>query len=805
MPESSYKFLEDENKRLKLELEQITFERDKYKMLFDASADALSIIDLNSGTFVECNQAAVEMHGIASKADFLTLIPSDLSPLFQPCGRPSEDMGKAYLEKALHDGAQLFQWTHTRLDGSIFPCLVSLTAIHFNETCLVLVIGRDITALIETQDKLSAALTEIKRYEHAYLKEKQKFETFVDLAPVGIAINAFDNGAFNYVNREFSRFTGYNVDELNEMDYWELTPQSYQAQEQEQLNLLSDTGRYGPYKKEYTHKNGHTYPVLLSGIKITDEHGNNVIWSVVQDISQQKTIEDQLIEAKKQADASNRTMQLANDSAGIGVWEWDLTTNALVWDDWMYKLYGISAKTFTGAFEAWINSVHPDDIEGAKAELESAVAGLGEYNPEFRVVHPDGCVRTLKASAEILKDECGQPIKVVGVNYDVTEKVIAMNTLAKAKLAAENAAKAKSDFLANMSHEIRTPMNAILGGLQLLQSAQLEDNLRIILDNATYSAQSLLTIINDILDYSKIESNKLELEQAPFSLVDVVDSVKYDLDAQISNKGLDFVVTIDERFVDGWVGDFVRVKQILLNLVSNAVKFTHNGHVELTIDYTRYHDQQAVCINVIDSGIGMNEEAQQKIFERFSQADTSTTRQYGGTGLGMSITSNLVALMGGNIELTSELGKGTRVSVVLPLEKTTLMVKKNNAQSLLAPNLAGKKILIAEDNKINQIVIQTMLKATYAQLTMVENGLLAVELFAKQGFDLVLMDIHMPEMDGIEAQQKIREVNKQIPVIALTANVMANDVKAYLAQGFAAHIAKPIDMKSLYGVLKQYF
>ncbi|ATC96755.1 response regulator [Pseudoalteromonas tunicata] len=133
------------------------------------------------------------------------------------------------------------------------------------------------------------------------------------------------------------------------------------------------------------------------------------------------------------------------------------------------------------------------------------------------------------------------------------------------------------------------------------------------------------------------------------------------------------------------------------------------------------------------------------------------------------------------------------------------MVKKNNAQSLLAPNLTGKKILIAEDNKINQIVIQTMLKATHAQLTMVENGLLAVELFAKQGFDLVLMDIHMPEMDGIEAQQKIREVNKQIPVIALTANVMANDVKAYLAQGFAAHIAKPIDMKSLYGVLKQYF
>ena len=452
------------------------------------------------------------------------------------CGS-SDTLAKAHIEKAFQEGGEVFQWTHSRVNGTTFPCLVSLTAIHLKEGSFILAIGRDISQLVETQEKLSAALMDLKLYENAYREEKKKFETFVDLAPIGIAINSFDTGAFVYVNREFGRFTGYNVDELNQMDYWALTPASYEAQEQAQLASLVQTGWYGPYLKEYIHKKGHDYPVRLSGIKITDENGDSFIWSVVQDVSEQKAIEDQLLNAKNKADATALMMQLANDSAGIGVWEWDLISNVLVWDEWMYKLYGVSAQQFSGAFDAWTNSVHPDDIEEAKAELLLAIEGKGEYNPEFRVIHPHGEIRTIKASAEVLVDEHGQAVKMVGVNYDVSEKVTAMAKLAKAKLAAENAARAKSEFLSNMSHEIRTPLNAILGALQLLRNASLEEGLGRILDNATYSAKSLLTIINDILDYSKIESNKLELEQAPFSLIEVLDSIKYDLDSQVSNKG----------------------------------------------------------------------------------------------------------------------------------------------------------------------------------------------------------------------------------------------------------------------------
>lgn len=651
----------------------------------------------------------------------------------------------------------------------------------------------------------SQKLKALVKSETAQLEqEKKTIETFVNLAPIGIAINRLEDGVFEYINTEFCRLTGYNVDELNQMDYWALTPQKYKEQEQEQLISLTNTGKYGPYQKEYIHKKGHVYPVLLSGIKIIEPDGKECIWSIVQDMSQQKEVEKQIQIAKEKADSTALRMKLANDSAGIGIWEWDLVANVLIWDDWMYRLYGVSEDKFSGAYEAWENSVHPDDIADAKAKLESAIAGVGVYEPEFRVVHPDGQVRTMKASAEILRDNNGKALKVIGVNYDITYKVDAINSLAKAKKEAEKANQAKSDFLANMSHEIRTPMNAILGGLQLLQNTQLDDKLKTILDNSTYSAKTLLTILNDILDYSKIEEQKLDLEQEPFSLVEVLDSVKYDLDSLASNKGIDFRTVIDDSFVDGWVGDLVRVKQVLLNITSNAVKFTNKGYVKVELSCAVYDDKNAICIKVFDTGIGMTEEAQNRIFERFSQADTSTTRKFGGTGLGMSITISLVQMMKGSIDLTSSLGEGTNISVILPLKQTRLSPKGEKKKSLSAPKMAGKRILIAEDNEINQVVIQSMLGPTEADLTIVENGKLALDAVAKMDFDLILMDIQMPEMDGVEAQQKIKEMKSTIPIIALTANVMVEDVKDYLDKGFTAHLAKPVDMRELYGLLSRY-
>ena len=795
--------LEQENTKLKRAIAELTYERDKYKKIFDASADAYSVIDLSSGKFIECNQAAIDMHGVNSMGNFLNLSPADLSPELQPCGNRSDVLAKAHINCAIEQGFHSFKWIHSRLDGTTFNCLVNLTGLFIEGTQLILAVGRDISDIEIAQKQISTEASEKQRFKQAFLGEKEKFEKFVDLAPVGIAINSISDGSFEFVNEEFGRITGYSVDELNQMDYWQLTPEKYEKQEHEQLELLAKYGQYGPYQKEYIHKNGNVYPVLLSGIKITDSKGETFIWSVVQDIAHQKQSEQQIKTAKEEVDSFALRMQLANDSAGIGVWELDLKTEKLVWDSWMYKLYGISELEFSCTYQAWLDRVHVDDVEHNERMLDEAINGVGIYDPEFRVVHPDGNIRTIKASAEILRDSHGVAIKVVGVNYDVTEKVDAIRKLFDAKLAAENAAQSKSDFLANMSHEIRTPMNAILGGLQLLENTSLPDELRVVLKNASYSGQSLLTIINDILDYSKIESNQLQLEKASFSLTEVLDSITYDLDSLVSEKRIGFTVNKDESYNEYWVGDLVRVKQIILNLSSNAVKFTEKGSVKINASSKVFKGKEAIYLEVVDSGIGMSKEVTEHIFERFTQADSSTTRKYGGTGLGMSITISLVKMMGGEIDIQSKQGLGTTVTIKLPLPKANNIADKAPKKSFKAPNLKGKKILIAEDNNINQVLIKAMMAKTNADITIVENGLLAFEAVQLELFDLVFMDIHMPVMDGIEANQQIKTILPNLPIIALTANVMDKDVKHYYQQGFIFHVPKPIDINELYGTLRR--
>ncbi|WP_100643028.1 PAS domain S-box protein [Alteromonas facilis] len=797
--------LRSEIEQLRIQLKSTKAENAKYKKLFEVSGDALSIIDLETGRFIECNQSAVNLHGVKSKNNFLLLTPADISPEYQPCGRTSQEMASEYISRAFKEGPQLFDWVHSRLDGSTFQCLVSLTAFVSGNERLILAIGRDISELMLANDNLDTANLEIEKIKLAYLKEKEKFEEFVNLAPVGIAINRLSDGSFDYVNQELSRFSGYGIDELNKMDYWQLTPKKYERQEQEQLESLLETGRYGPYFKEYIHKTGYTYPVQLSGVKITNTSGEEFICSVIQDISQQKAIEEKLRQAKAEAETSSLRTKLANDSAEIGIWEWDVITNQLVWDEWMYKLYGISEDSFSGAYEAWEQCVHPEDIEKSKQLLADAVKGIATFDPEFRVVHPDGQVRTIKASAEVIRNENEQAVKVIGVNYDITEKVNVIRELESAKLVAEQANKAKSEFLANMSHEIRTPMNAILGGLQLVNRAKLDTKSAIMLENALSSASSLLTIINDILDYSKIEDNKLDLELEPFAMLEVLKSVEFEVNSIVSNKGIQLISRVDDNFIDGWLGDIVRVKQILLNLVSNAVKFTDKGSVNINLSTIESSGIDSVCIDVVDTGIGMSKEAQEKIFERFSQADSSMTRRFGGTGLGMSITLSLIHMMQGTIQVKSKANKGTAIRVVLPLKKTNEKARAATQKTLMAPKLNGKRVLIAEDNEINQVIIQSMLEDTNAELITVDNGKLAVELAKKERFDLILMDIQMPIMDGVTAMKEIKKLSNAAPIVALTANAMLEDVSNYLEHGFTAHIGKPIDMATLYGLLASLF
>ncbi|MCO4799121.1 MAG: response regulator [Colwelliaceae bacterium] len=402
----------------------------------------------------------------------------------------------------------------------------------------------------------------------------------------------------------------------------------------------------------------------------------------------------------------------------------------------------------------------------------------------------------------LTKTEVENEFTYIALISDISESLAVQKQLKLALESADKANQSKSEFLANMSHEIRTPMNGVMGSLQILERENLSENAKEMVKTAAISSSSLLTIINDILDLSKIEAEKLTLEVVPFNLSKIIDNLLNEIFELSQEKNNKITFTIQDSYREGWEGDPVRVKQIILNLLSNSIKFTLNGEINIVLGLASNGHLQ---ISVKDTGIGMSQETINNLFIRFQQADNSTTRKFGGTGLGISITHSLVTLMKGTIDVRSELDKGTTFIITLPLKSNDSnndTIKAN--EEIQVPDLTGRIILLAEDNRINQKIFENMMKATNAQIYMVENGIDAVEKSSKIDVDIIFMDIQMPEMDGREACKIIKKQKPLTPIIALTANIMVDDVKQYAIDGFDAHIGKPININELYRAINWY-
>ena len=398
----------------------------------------------------------------------------------------------------------------------------------------------------------------------------------------------------------------------------------------------------------------------------------------------------------------------------------------------------------------------------------------------------------VELSVAALLSDNGELVGYLGIAYDLTEQIAQKNKLALAKNAAEDATKAKSEFLANMSHEIRTPINGLFGMLQLLQDLPHDQQSSEYISKALYSTKALNTIINDILDFSKIEAGKLSIEKTTFELNHLLNSLTSDLAFPVKEKGLTFniISTIEHEY---WIGDPARLRQVFLNLMSNAIKFTHHGSI--TFEIMMANTDEMLFI-ISDTGIGISQDALSRLFQRFEQADTSTTRKYCGTGLGLTITKSLIELMNGKIEVVSELNVGSKFSVYIPLNKSNTKPENNITKVIEYPNLNGKTILLVEDNKINQVVAKAMLKPSNAKIVIANDGNEAVNQYKKQQPDIIFMDIQMPIMDGIAACRIIKKLNPEQKVIALTANVLPEQKKVY-EELFDGYLSKPIEKHKL--------
>ena len=386
----------------------------------------------------------------------------------------------------------------------------------------------------------------------------------------------------------------------------------------------------------------------------------------------------------------------------------------------------------------------------------------------------------------------------------------ALTDLTGAKDAAEEANVMKSEFLANMSHEIRTPLNGVLAMAQVMGMGALSDAQRGHLEVVQKSGDALLSVLNDLLDISKIEAGRMQLDEEPFDIGEVAAGAYATFTSIANAGGISFSMSIGEDAAGLWRGDSVRVRQILYNLISNALKFTLEGEVRVDIEAEPSDGGKALLISITDTGIGIAPDVLPKLFQKFVQADNSTTRRFGGTGLGLTICRRIAELMGGTITAESRLGEGTVFSVRLPLPwlGPSILLPAPPAEPEQCPDLSleGLRVLAAEDNATNQLVLNTVLQSLGLHPVIVENGRLAVDAWLREPFDLVLMDIQMPVMDGVAATREIRRLEREAgagrtPIVALSANAMKHQVAEYLAAGMDGHLAKPIQINRIYDTL----
>ncbi len=613
------------------------------------------------------------------------------------------------------------------------------------------------------------------------------------------------NGCWTFLNPAWEKVTGYSIEESLGSSFTDMVyEEDKEISIQHLSNLVNGDSTSSSYTVRYLNKRKEVrWAEAIVSLDYDPESRLKGASGTLTDITARYLAESRL---RQMTTNFTKAQSLTN----LGSWEFPRRQPSKgYWSDQMYEILSIPKFNASNASFKWLtNSLRPEDRIKLLKEIQKLEPGEESAILEFQLIRDKETWISLRAERN-LSENTEEQDYITGTLLDITERKIFERELIKAKQLAEKALAAKSEFLSNMSHEIRTPMNAIIGLTEILlknEGAQ-EPSIKGNLDLIEYSADNLLVIINDILDYSKIEANKVSFENVAFNLNDLLDKLIRTLRVKALSQNLNLISELDPKCPSLINGDPYRLNQVLLNLLSNALKFTPQGEVRLKVTLKKQIDPETIelLFAVSDTGIGISKEKQKGIFESFAQAYTDTTRNFGGTGLGLAISRRLVELQKGKLTLESELNKGSTFSFHLPFslasEEAEILQKKASLK-LEEASLSGVEILVAEDNEINQLLIKQVVNRWDSSVEIASDGEEVLEKSLEKRFDIILMDLQMPKKSGIDAAREIsantKNPNQATPIIALTADVLVETKNIVAKNAFAGYVTKPFKSHQLY-------
>ena len=763
--------------------------------MFEASQDGIIVEE--SERVVFANKRFERMYGLEGNQ----IIGTHVSKLLK--AEDSERMAEyGRMRKSGEDVPSQYEFKGIDRNGKETEFEASVSTFISNGKFYIVTAQKDITERKRSDEKLRKNEKDQRVLAQHLEIERTRLERAQSVAKAGSWEVDLELGTFTWSAETYRIF--------------EVEPDSFNRSQREFLKIVHpedrklvyeaiNDSRSGGAAKPFDHRillpDGRIKVVRERWQILCDESGNpEHFLGTTQDITAQKQDEEKLR-------ASELRLSEAQHMAGLGSWEWDVNLNSVVWSDEFYRIFGFEPKQIEPTFERYLSFVHPDDLKLVTEMRNRALQGECEYDYFHRFVKADGELRVARSKGLLTISGDGRVLKITGTIQDITVQKELENELKHTRDAALETARLKSEFLANMSHEIRTPMNGVVGMTGLLLDTELSSRQQEYAETIESSADSLLTIIDDILDFSKIESGLLRFETIDFDLRSAVESPLALLAEKAQSKGLEVASLVYQDVPTALRGDPGRLRQILTNLIGNAVKFTDNGEVVVSVKKeTEGKDEIVLRFEIKDTGIGISKEAQKRLFRAFTQADGSTTRKYGGTGLGLAISKQLVELMDGEIGIDSSPGEGSTFWFTGKFAKQKKF--SNNVDEPLPSNLNGIRVLIVDDNATNRKIMVHQSESWGMTAVEADSGRRALEMLhlsaaAGQAFDIALLDLMMPEMDGFQLANAIKAdpAIAAISLVLLPSYGQRGHGDAASDAGIAAYLQKPVRQSQLFDCL----